>query len=108
MRYCMDTEMWCRLHQRGVKLATLPYYVWAFRVHADSKTSHVHLGSRANVHMAEERRSIADHYGLPRGAVCDVATTLATRLVGVISGRDFRAAFDTMRYRYLPVEDVRP
>lgn len=99
LHYSMDTDMWFRLHAQGVRLNALSFYVWAFRVHAASKTSHVHLGERMNDAMWKERSIIAQRHGF--GATpFDVKLLLAgTRAIGLLSGRDLRAWSDTRRYR---------
>jgi glycosyltransferase involved in cell wall biosynthesis len=108
LHYCMDTEMWLRLHAKGVTMTRLPYYVWAFRVHALSKTSHVHLSGKANASMTAERSQIASRFGLPHGKAAELVAAVGTRWVGAVSGRDFRAFLDTARYRGKPLADVVP
>jgi len=106
LNYCMDTDMWWRLHSQGVALLQLPYYVWAFRVHPLSKTSHVHLQSNPNDAMATERELISDRYALSFGRRAGILRAIGTRWVGAISGRDILAYWDTMRYRGKRADDV--
>lgn len=108
LHYCMDTDMWCRLHAARVRLACVPYYVWAFRVHSLSKTSHVHVGGNANVRMVAERVRIAERFGLPHGRGAELVAAMATRWVGAVSGRDIRAYLHTLKYGGRPLRDVSP
>ncbi len=108
LHYCMDTDMWLRLHARGVAMTRLPYYVWAFRVHTLSKTSHVHLSGKANPAMVAERARIAARFSLPHGKAAELVAAVGTRWVGAVSGRDLRAYVDTSRYQGRPLGDVSP
>jgi glycosyltransferase involved in cell wall biosynthesis len=103
LHFCMDADMWYRLHGMGVRLQRLPGYVWAFRVHHASKTSHVHLTGQVSEAMAAEMRGIYTHHGIRHGRCWDYVRLAATRMMGAISLRDARAAVDTGRFRGGPV-----
>ncbi|MFM7135848.1 MAG: glycosyltransferase family 2 protein [Planctomycetota bacterium] len=95
LHYSMDTDMWYRLHSQGVKLHALSFYVWAFRIHAASKTSHVHLGQRMNAGMMADRMVLARRYGFGTTRLHTAFLQAGTRALGLLSGRDFRAFQDT-------------
>jgi glycosyltransferase involved in cell wall biosynthesis len=106
LHFCMDADMWYRLHRMGVRLRRLPGYVWAFRVHHGSKTSHVHLTGNMSEPMAEEIRGIYTQHGVFHGRGWDYARLAATRMIGAASLRDARAAVDTGRFRGRPVSTL--
>lgn len=99
LHFSMDTDMWYRLHARGVKLQLLNEYVWAFRIHVASKTSHLHLGEAMNAAMARERLLLAQRHGFGTSWFDERVLVSATRVLGFLSGRDQRAWLDSWRYR---------
>ena len=103
LHFCMDADMWYRLHRMGVRLRRLPGYVWAFRVHHGSKTSHVHITGQLSEPMAAEIRGIYAQHGVLHGRCWDCARLAVTRIMGAVSLRDARAALDTGRFRGRPV-----
>ena len=106
LHYSMDTDMWYRLHKLGVRLTVLGLYVWAFRIHAASKTSHVHLGERMNAGMSKERFLLAERHGFGTTRLDEKLLMAGTRAVGLLSGRDLRAWSDTRRYRGRHVNEL--
>lgn len=99
LHYSMDTDMWYRLHKQGVRLTVLGFYVWAFRIHAASKTSHLHLGERMNDEMMKERLLLGERHRFGTTQLHSKVLLAGTRAIGLMSGRDLRAWSDTRRYR---------
>lgn len=106
LHYSMDTDMWYRLHRRGVGLTVLGFYVWAFRIHAASKTSHLHLGERMNDGMMKERLVLGERHGFGTTPLAEKLLLAGTRAIGLLSGRDLRAWSDTRRYRGRHVNEL--
>lgn len=106
LHYSMDTDMWYRLHAQGVRLRALGFYVWAFRIHAASKTSHVHLGERMNHGMTRERMVLGERHGFGTTRLDETLLLAGTRAIGLFSGRDLRAWSDTHRYRGRHVNEM--
>lgn len=106
LHYSMDTDMWYRLHRHGVGLEVLGFYVWAFRIHAASKTSHLHLGERMKDGMMKERLVLAERHGFGATWRDEQLLMAGTRAIGLLSGRDLRAWSDTRRYRGRHVNEL--
>jgi glycosyltransferase involved in cell wall biosynthesis len=106
LHYSMDTDMWYRLHRQNVQLRLLAFYVWAFRIHPGSKTSHVHLGERMNEGMTRDRMVLAERYGFGTTKLDEALLIAGTRGLGLLSGRDVRAWRDTRRYRGRHVSEL--
>ena len=106
LHYSMDTDLWFRLHTHGVRLRILSFYAWAFRIHAASKTSHVHLGARMNDGMTKERVLLAKRHGFQATRLDECLLWAGTRAIGFLSGRDVRAWVDTRRYQGRHVREL--
>lgn len=57
LHYTMDTDLWMRFANLGYKFKRISHYVWGFRVHDESKTSHS-FTQAANPKFTEERVKI--------------------------------------------------
>lgn len=68
--YTMDTDLWMRLVNMGYKFKRINKYIWTFRIHNDSKTSHA-LIDRPSEKFQQEQDLIARENKLPitRGGV---------------------------------------
>lgn len=53
LKYCMDTDLWCRLTLKHGLPEVLSGVFWCFRLHTDSKTSSSHLGNTHPAHYEE-------------------------------------------------------
>lgn len=106
--FAMDTDLWYRMHKLEIPLAVIPGYTWAFRIHEQSKTSHVHLTGRFSAAMEKERLRLFQRHGVASGKFPGLCRQLGVRACGFWSGRDFRAWADTQRYRGRPLSEVKP
>lgn len=97
LRYTMDTDLWRRFAKAGISLLHVPDYVWCFRVHEDSKTSHRFLTGGSTSEFARERQAVDMKYGIsPRMAHFG---TILNRTVRLLSGAYLFSYVDTLRYR---------
>ena len=103
LHYCMDIDMWHRLHRNGIRLQRLPWYAWAFRIHQASKTSHVHLTGSLSDAMSKEILGLYEKHGVAAGPRMERLRLAATRIIGAASLRDAFAAMDTWRFREQPL-----
>jgi glycosyltransferase involved in cell wall biosynthesis len=101
--YCMDTEMWHRFQWHGERCYPIHRYVWAFRVHEDSKTSHVLLTASRSPRMTAELDRMKQECVSPLARHLQGLIPLAWRAQGLVTGRDWQAYRDTRRYRGLPL-----
>lgn len=53
--YSMDTDLWMRFVKLGYRFKRINYYVWGFRIHEDSKTSHTLLGESDSKYLEEQK-----------------------------------------------------
>ena len=61
LHYAMDTDLWLRFKEKGFQYERLKQYIWGFRVHTNSKTSHA-FRDNPNDEYREERSRISDKY----------------------------------------------
>lgn len=54
--YTMDTDLWYKFLDKGYRFDRLKHYCWAFRIHADSKTSHSQRSSPNEKYALEKNR----------------------------------------------------
>ncbi len=101
LRYVMDTDLWLRFKAVGARFERLPYYCWAFRVHAGSKTSG-DLSGITDPQMAEERSRMCAKNGLTVTRV----GLLMQRGWRLLNGCYARAWWDTRRYCGLSVAAI--
>lgn len=105
LRYTMDTDLWRRFTKVGIELLHVTDYVWCFRIHEDSKTSHRFLTGGSNSDFARERESVDLRYGISlRNARLGV---IVNRLARLLSGAYLKSYIDTLRYKgcfYMEVE----
>jgi glycosyltransferase involved in cell wall biosynthesis len=59
LNYTMDTDFWMRLISNGEHFKRISKYVWGFRIHGSSKTSHTFKGP-ANDFMSKENIFIVE------------------------------------------------
>lgn len=48
LHYTMDTDLWMRFNNMGIKFKRIHKYFWGFRIHKESKTSNLFLGYSKN------------------------------------------------------------
>jgi glycosyltransferase involved in cell wall biosynthesis len=54
LRYTMDTDLWRRFVRCGIRLYHMKEYIWCFRIHDKSKTSHKFMTGRRTSAFASE------------------------------------------------------
>lgn len=54
LHYTMDTDLWLRFKNSGIKFFRINKYFWGFRVHQGSKTSHEFWGTENELQKKEE------------------------------------------------------
>ncbi len=94
LRYCMDTDMWCRFREAGAWFKKTGTYVWGFREHEGSTTAGIKKPGEqarqdAEVQAMHERRGVKMTAGDVR----------ALRLRRVLDGALIKALFDTIRLK---------
>lgn len=96
LHYMMDTDLWMRFFRSGMKLVHLNTYMWAFRVHEDSKTSCTFSGNAARGHI-EERSHWFCRMGLSAKTVKGGEKILF--VWKLLTGSLFRSYVDTLRFK---------
>ena len=94
LKYCMDTDLWCRFRDAGYWFSKLDKYVFGFRRHAGSTT----MGEKA---PGEQERQDAEVVAMHvrRNVVMSAWDTHLTHLRRMLDGSYARSFFDTIRYR---------
>ncbi|MCF8274254.1 MAG: glycosyltransferase [Flavobacteriaceae bacterium] len=57
LNYTMDTDLWMRFYNQGLKYKRIRAYFWGFRIHVDSKTSHA-FSTSPNKKFSDESKFI--------------------------------------------------
>ena len=97
LRYTMDTDLWRRFARARINLHHIPNYIWCFRVHEESKTSHKFITGKGSDSFSSEGRSMNLRYGIT--PFCNKIGSLLNRLLRLTSGVYFRSYIDTCRYK---------
>lgn len=104
LRYTMDTDLWRRFAYLGIVLHHIPNYVWCFRVHEDSKTSHKFISGKGSDSFSAEGIKMNGRYGITpfRSKI----GSLLNRCLRLMSGVYFWSYIDTCRYKGKPIEVI--
>ncbi len=97
LRYTMDTDLWRRFVVAGIRPRFMKDYVWCFRVHEESKTSHVFMTGARSARLADEGVRMNARYG-----ITPMASKIGSRLnqlVRLVSGTYLWSYWDTLRFR---------
>jgi glycosyltransferase involved in cell wall biosynthesis len=101
LKYVMDTDLWLKFLNRGYKYTQIGRYMWAFRIHEHSKTSHAFNAPPVGAFKAEQEL-LRDRHNL-RYTELGYCLQACQKL---ISGVYIAAAMDTLRMRGKDLSDV--
>ena len=94
LRYCMDTDLWCRFREAGAWFKKTGSYVWGFREHDGSTTT----GAKKPGEQARQDREVAAMHEC-RGVKMTAGGVRALRLRRLLDGSFIKAIFDTIRFK---------
>ena len=94
LRYCMDTDLWCRFREVGAWFKKTGSYVWGFREHEGSTTA----GAKKPGEQSRQNREVAAMHER-RGVKMTAGGVRALRLRRIFDGSLIKAVFDTMRFK---------
>ena len=94
LRYCMDTDLWCRFREAGAWFKKTGSYVWGFREHDGSTTT----GAKKPGEQARQDREVAAMHER-RGVKMTAGGVRALRLRRLLDGSFIKAIFDTIRFK---------
>lgn len=57
LHYTMDSDLWMRFKNNGIRFKRINHYFWGFRIHEESKTSHAFF-NKPNTNFSEEAKLI--------------------------------------------------
>ena len=98
LKYAMDMDLWMKFVEIGLRFHRIHRYVWGFRIHPGSKTSHS-IGEVQSEEFKREVAGLISRHNLKR-----TQTELCLlRIFKVISGSYFRTLYDSWRWRGLPI-----
>ena len=94
LRYCMDTDLWCRFREAGAWFKKTGTYVWGFREHDGSTTA----GAKKPGEQARQDAEVQAMHER-RGVKMTAGDVRALRLRRVLDGALIKALFDTIRLK---------
>lgn len=94
LRYCMDTDLWCRFREAGAWFKKTGTYVWGFREHEGSTTT----GAKKPGEQSRQDREVAAMHER-RGVKMTAGGVRALRLRRLLDGSFIKAIFDTIRFK---------
>ena len=97
LRYTMDTDLWRRFAKAGISLYHIPNYVWCFRVHEESKTSHKFITGKGSDSFASEGMSMNLRYDIT--PFRNKIGSWLNRFLRLATGAYLRSYIDTFRYK---------
>lgn len=101
LKYTMDSDLWHRFMLLGYKYHRIRYYLWGFRIHEESKTSHAFNAPAIPAFAAEK-----DRLNRNDGAGMSVIGLYLHRVYKFISGAYLLSRLDTLRLKQMNVSDL--
>lgn len=98
LKYAMDMDLWMKFVDIGIRFHRIHRYIWGFRIHQGSKTSH----SIGNVQNEEFKREVYEVI-LRNNRIRTQTEMFFLKIFKVISGTYFRTLYDSCRWRGLPI-----
>ena len=104
LHYTMDTDLWRRFVGAGVKIHYVKDYVWCFRVHEESKTSHKFITGKGNDNFSREGMTMNLRYNIT--PLKNKIASWLNRFARLVSGTYLHSYIDTRRYKGRRVSDM--
>lgn len=101
LHYTMDTDLWMRFRIMGHRFVRIPDYMWAFRIHNESKTSHAYT-QEADPKFAAEQKKILVKNGYKYSAF----GFMVQKVFKIVNGTYLRSSLDTLRFKGTNVKDI--
>lgn len=94
LRYCMDTDLWCRFRDAGAWFEKIDAYLWGFRRHAGSTTT----GVKSSGEQARQDAEVAAMHAR-RGVKMTAWDARVAQVRRAFDGSYARGMIDTVRFR---------
>jgi glycosyltransferase involved in cell wall biosynthesis len=94
LSYTMDSDLWQRMYLLGYKYKSVSKYLWGFRIHDESKTSHAFKSKPIDKFLNEKQR-IINIYGIKNTILGDYFYKIFKLIIGVY----FISFLDTNRLK---------
>lgn len=101
LHYVMDMDLWIKFVDLGVRFHRIHHYIFGFRVHEGSKTSHS-IGNVQNEDFKHERNEVISRANRVRTR----AEMWCLRIYKGFSGVYLRTLYDSRRWRGLSIEQM--
>lgn len=101
LHYAMDTDLWMRFQLRGYKFKRIHNYFWGFRIHSDSKTSHV-FSEEPVLAYFEERKHIMIKNNINHTKL----NWLIQKCYKIVTGLYFKTYLDTKSNKGKVIENL--
>lgn len=102
LRYTMDCDLWNKFFAAGVRMIHLNKYMWGFRIHEDSKTSHALVGKKNIDFIAEDKLVFKRSAHILKGKVGQ----LILRIFKLLNLTILNSAIDTFRFKGKHINEV--
>lgn len=100
LHYCMDTDLWHRFVNLGERYIKLHDYVWGFRLHEESKTTHTFFGESNPKKVLEEKKVKLDN----NISISNLAVKL-NKLLKFFNGNYYKSYIETKKYKNLKISN---
>lgn len=100
LHYTMDTDLWMRFKNMGIRFKRINHYFWGFRIHEESKTSHAFF-NEPNTNFSNEAKLIYKKNGVAYTKLC----ILLQYIYKIISGSYLLSYLDTTSYKGKNIRD---
>ena len=99
LRYCMDTDLWCKFRTAGAWQRKVNAYFWAFRIHSGSKTGNPENSDEERNRQRKETLRLAERHGIRDSRL----SFLGFRLRKLLDGSYWQGWRDSRIMRGLPI-----
>lgn len=103
LHYVMDTDLWLKFREAGNRFVRIGHYLWGFRWHEGSKTTHSYFEKRNASYQLEHAMIIQKH-----GLTCKGINVVLLRFFKIFFGYYLKGIIDTIRFKGHLITKIRP
>lgn len=101
LHYSMDTDLWMKFVNKGYKFKRIKHYIWGFRIHEDSKTSHTLTDKPSEAFLNEGNMLLRRN----NWRLSPLKARIQT-IYKIFSGLYLRSYFDSKKYKQKNINEV--
>ena len=103
LNYSMDTDLWYKFYEVGIRFKKIPHYFWGFRIHEDSKTSHELVG-KPDQKFNLEKKNLLNKHNRKKNTFF---TQCQLFMFKVLNGCYLKSIIDTYKFKGKSYKDYR-